>query len=318
MSFNNKMKYSFSDNDPNCMIFSDGDMSGKLIEKDINNELFIVKSSLYSTEDIKLESSTKTNGLMLSYNLLGYSEHKGKDKDFFLKLDTDESNMCIIKEENSISSGPKGLINKICFIIKKEFIEKSISDNRIKDYILSSLEKDVCQELVFKRKTNDYINLILQDLFKLNFEEGLNDLYLQSKILEILFLELNTIIDKQTPLNKDFKLDEYDIEAIKKAKEILLENIQNPPSIIELSKMVAINDFKLKKGFKEVFKTTPYNLLLDYKLELARKLLKEGEMSVNEIAKSLGYRYTQSFSKSFIKRYGIPPKKLMKSRDYYY
>jgi len=318
MSFNQKLNYEFNDNNSSCTIFSDTNIKIANIEKNINNELFIIKSNLETKEDVQVESSTKINGIILGYNLLGYSEHKGRNSKYNLKLATDESYMSIIKDENSISSGAKGLSNKMLFIIKKEFIEKNINDNKIKDFVLSSLEKDICQDLIFKRKTNEYLKLIIQDLYKLNFDEGLNNLYIQSRILELLFLELNTLTQKQSISQRPLKLDEQDIEAIKKAKDILLFNMQNPPSIIELSRMVAINDFKLKKGFKEIFGTTPYELLLDYRLELSKKLLQEGVMNINEISNYIGYKHTQSFSKAFIKKYGIQPKKLMKNRKYYY
>jgi len=317
MSFKQKFNYEFNDNKLDCTISSDTNIKMTNIEKNINNELFIIKSNLETKEDVKVESSTKINGIVLGYNLLGYSEHKAKDSNYNLKLATDESYMSIIKDENTVSSGAKGLSNRIIFIIKKEFIEKNIIDNKIKDFVLSSLEKEICQDLIFKRKTNEYLKLIMQDIYKLNFEEGLNNLYLQAKLLELFFLELNSLSDKKSSSKRALKLDEYDIQAIKKAKEILLENMQNPPSIIQLARMVAINEFKLKKGFKEVFNNTPYNLLLDYRLELAKKLLKEGEMNINEVASLLGYRYTQSFHKAFIKKYGITPKEIMKFRKYY-
>jgi len=82
--------------------------------------------------------------------------------------------------------------------------------------------------------------------------------------------------------------------------------------------MVRVNDFKLKKGFKEVFQTTPYNLLLDYRLEYAKKLLAESDLSVGEISQKIGYKYTASFSAAFIKKYGVTPKSIMKSKKYYY
>ena len=320
MSFNNNLKYGFSDNNPTCMTFSDKNISGEIIEKDINNEIYVIKSSLQLEQDMSIKSSSNIDGIILSYSLHGYMEHKGVDSNNNLKVNTNDSIMCIVKEERGVTSIPKGTFNRINFIIKKEFIEKNINDNKILDYILNPLDKEFCQKRVFQRKTTDYINLILHDLYQLNFEEGLNNIYLQSKILELFFLELSTITDtdKKLTSKKALKLDDYDIEAIKRAKEILLQNLQNPPSIIELARRVAINDFKLKKGFKEVFNTTPYNFLLDYKLKLATKLLNEGEMNVNEIAQFTGYKHTSNFSKAFKKKYGILPKDLMKTKDYYY
>jgi len=318
MSLHNKMDYGFSYHNQNSIVFPDENIAGSIIEKNINNEVFIMKSSLEFKKTIEIKSSSDIDGVILGYNLLGTMEHRGVEKDYNLKLMTNDSNLSIVKNENSISIGHKGLLNKLSFVIKKDFIKKNITDNKIKDFILSSLERDMCQDFIFERKTNDYLQRIIQDIYKLDFEEGLNNLYLQAKMLELFFLEFNTLADKKSSSKNVLKLDDFDIEAIKKAKDILIQNMQNPPSIIELSRMVAINDFKLKKGFKEVFGITPYNLLVDYRLELAKKIFQEGDMNINEIAEYIGYKYTQSFSRAFMQKYGIQPKKLMKNRKYYY
>lgn len=49
-----------------------------------------------------------------------------------------------------------------------------------------------------------------------------------------------------------------------------------PPSLSELSRIVGINEFKLKKKFKEVFNMTVFGYLADYRLGIARSLLEDG------------------------------------------
>jgi len=317
MSFNN-ISYSFSKNNSNTTKFSNNNIDGYSFEQNINEELFIIKSKLKVQSDLKVESSTNINGLIFGYNLNGYSEHKSKHSNSHLKLSKNDSFLAIMNKENNISYTSKGILTKVCFVIKKEFIEKNIQDNMIKDLIFSSLEEKLCENLLFQRKINPYINLLLNDIYKHPFDGSLSNIYLQSRVLELVFLELESIVKDKKDFVKNIKLDDYDIEAIKNAKDILLTNIKNPPSIIELAKMVRVNDFKLKKGFKEVFQTTPYNLLLDYRLEYAKKLLSESDLSVGEIAQKVGYKYTASFSAAFIKKYGVTPKSIMKSKNYYY
>jgi len=313
----NEMIHSFNEYIPKCMKFSYKNMDGYIQEQNINNEISIVKTGFNVKDDVTLEYSN-INGLILGYNLAGYSEHKNINTGSHTKTANNESNMFIAKNESQISYIAKGTLNNIGIIVKKEFIEKNISDNIIKDLVLSSLDKDSCEKLIFHKKTDSYKKLILNDIYKLPFDESLNNIYIQSKVLELLFIELNSLADDKKSIKNSIKLDEYDIEAIKKARDILLANMQNPPSIVELAKMVRINDFKLKKGFKEVFQTTPYNLLLDYRLEYAKKLLIESNLNINEIAQKVGYKYTASFSAAFIKKYGVMPKSIMRNKKYYY
>jgi len=317
MSFND-MTYNFSENNSKNMKFSNDNMDGSILEHNMNNEVFIIKSGIVIKEELKIESSTSVNGLMLGYNLFGHSEHKNINAGYNLKLSSNESTMLIANDEHNIAYIPKGISNNIGIVVKKKFIEKNINDTMIKDLFLSSLENKSCEKLVFHKKTDSYMNLILNDIYKLPFDEPLNNISLQSKVLEVLFCEFTSLSKGEKTFAKSIKLDDYDIEAIKKARDILLENMQNPPSIVELAKMVRINDFKLKKGFKEVFQTTPYNLLLDYRLEYAKKLLTQSNLSINEIAQKIGYKYTASFSAAFIKKYGIMPKSILKSKKYYY
>ena len=94
--------------------------------------------------------------------------------------------------------------------------------------------------------------------------------------------------------------------------------MKNPPNLTELSKLVNLNEFKLKYGFKKLFNITPYNFLLEHKLFHAKNLLENGDMNVSEIAAIVGYKQLHGFSNAFVKRFGVRPKDLMKSRKYYY
>ncbi len=58
-----------------------------------------------------------------------------------------------------------------------------------------------------------------------------------------------------------------DIECLYRAKEILLNDIIRPPSLKELARKSAINEFKLKKGFKELFGITVYRMLQEVRLK---------------------------------------------------
>ena len=149
-------------------------------------------------------------------------------------------------------------------------------------------------------------------------DDSLNSIYKESKVLEILYHEFNDILNTQRQSHNSLKLDEYDILALNKAKEILRNNIQNPPNVSGLSKQVKINEFKLKNGFRKMFHITPYKYVEQCRMEKAKYLLENDEMNVNEISQVLGYKYQNNFAKIFRKYYKVSPKELMKSRKYYY
>lgn len=140
------------------------------------------------------------------------------------------------------------------------------------------------------------------------YEEGIRKMFLFSKCLELLVLQADAYHRHHSSDNKILKT-EYDKERILFAREYLLEHIENPPSLAELSRIAGINIFKLKNGFKEMFGNTVFGYLADKRLEISVLEIAKKEKSISEIALLVGYSSVQHFSKAFKKKYGVTPKK---------
>lgn len=105
----------------------------------------------------------------------------------------------------------------------------------------------------------------------------------------------------------NFTLSMEDIGKIHRAREIIINKIDNPYSLIELSRAVGINDFKLKKGFKEIFGTTVFKYLFDERMELAKTLLLTDNLIISEIASIVGYKNPSHFTNAFKQKFGYSP-----------
>lgn len=81
------------------------------------------------------------------------------------------------------------------------------------------------------------------------------------------------------------------------------ENISNLVSISNLS------EYKLTRGFKELFGVTIYNYQMKVCMNHAATLLKAG-MTVKEVSYQLGYKTPNNFSRAFTKYYSFPPQNL--------
>lgn len=316
MSFSS-MEFQSKNHDPNT-IFSK--QNNNVLEKKIANNIFLIKSDLNLEDNIDYEGDLLIDGLVLAYNLNGSSNYKSKtrSKYFELNLNSNDSHIFLSKRDNIKVSISKGNTKSMSIIMKKDFIIDNMPNSSLKDAIINSLDKNIPNKLITKRKIDIQLQLLLNSIYYNPFEGALDNLFIQSKILECIFLEFKDLVEINPFKTNNVKLDSKDIEAIKKAKDILIKNLQNPPSIVELAKKVRINEFKLKIGFKKVFNDTPYNILLDYKLELAQKLLKNSDMNIEEIGKYIGYKHSPNFTKAFIKKYKVRPMDLMKKRKYYY
>lgn len=154
----------------------------------------------------------------------------------------------------------------------------------------------------------------LREILNNQHQGEFSKIYLESKTLEILTYELEGLFrDKRA----DISLDEYDKNAINTAKEILLNEYANPPSILNLAKRVKINDFKLKKAFKLLFGKTPYEIVREKRLLEAKKMLESSDYNISEISNLIGIKNQGYFSRLFFQRFKILPKDLMKCRKYY-
>ncbi len=156
--------------------------------------------------------------------------------------------------------------------------------------------------------TTPEMQLALQQILNCPFEGAMKSLYLEAKALELMTLKFSQFLEPVATAKSQFYLSTGDIDCIYHAKEILIQNLDNPPSVLDLSRQVGLNDRKLKQGFHQVFKTTPFAYLRYYRLEQARQLLMDSEIPVDQVAKVVGYSDRSRFAVAFRKQYGINPK----------
>lgn len=82
------------------------------------------------------------------------------------------------------------------------------------------------------------------------------------------------------------------------------------PSLRELSQIFGINEFKLKHGFRELFKTSIYQFYNEQRLQSAHLLIEQSSLPLKEIAYRSGFSTYANFSKSFKKKFGYAPNEL--------
>lgn len=138
---------------------------------------------------------------------------------------------------------------------------------------------------------------------------------IEAKVIELLMLQFEQYEQYSQAENSQSRksLRKKDIEIMEHAREIIMNNIQSPCSLIDLAHMVGTNEFYLKKTFKEVYGTTVFGYLFQQRMEEARKLLLSGEMNINQIALHLGYKNPNHFSSAFKKQYGFSPSELRRN-----
>ncbi|MGF1434359.1 helix-turn-helix domain-containing protein [Bacillus thuringiensis] len=143
-------------------------------------------------------------------------------------------------------------------------------------------------------------------------KDRINQLEIESKALELLSIYFRKVLLNDRDANKRSQLSKKDLNKIKQAEEILLQRIESPPSLLELAKIVGLNDYKLKIGFKELFGTSTFAYLREQRMERAMLLLRSGTSNVTETAVAVGYNNISHFSESFKKKYGMKPSEILR------
>lgn len=189
-------------------------------------------------------------------------------------------------------------------------------------------------DLDFFIKNHTYIYLpleivgIVQQLQTLSLQNNLTSIYLESKILECIAILISEIT--RSPENaftnqinygnitigndRVIKLTSFDVRAIQEAHDILEKNYCNPPTIANLSKMVFLNEQKLKAGFSKLYHMSIREYINHIKMTVAANLLSTTDLSIEDIANQVGYYFSANFSKMFKKTYGKTPLQFRKTK----
>ena len=151
------------------------------------------------------------------------------------------------------------------------------------------------------------MEMALHQLIGCPYQGMMKQMYLEGKALELVVLKLAQLKDTALQAKTGKVLKNDDIERIHYAREILVKNIDNPPSLLELARLAGINDYKLKLGFRQVFNTTVFGYLRSYRMEKARQLLVEENIKVSEVAGAVGYNSISRFNSAFKRQFGVTP-----------
>lgn len=103
---------------------------------------------------------------------------------------------------------------------------------------------------------------------------------------------------------------QFEQTALSQVREILRERYCSPPTIRELAQMTAINEYKLKNGFRSMFGKTVYEYIRYIRMEHAKYMLADPEISISEIAHRVGYINTSHFARAFRREHGMNPSHL--------
>ncbi len=182
-------------------------------------------------------------------------------------------------------------------------------------YIWVGFEGSLIEELLqFTGLKDDASTLYapyLRDLFlSVKSAEHLNkttEIFLCGKIFEMFSILQEAHIQKSD-------LTRSSSRYVKYAQDYLKANYASPLRISTLAEMLGIDRRYLCRIFYRATGETPQEYLINIRLKKAAELLRTGQYTVGEVARSTGYEDIFNFSKMFKKRYGLSPSSYMQGK----
>lgn len=270
----------------------------------IQDGLLFLKTDYNIEKPIFLEAKQNERKLVITISIKGNATYINNNDKKIIPFKEGFTTISLFEDTEGFREFKDKQIKQIRLILNESFLKRNFKESLVEKYFYN---KQNLQLLDFNL-TSIESQFILNDILNCKLLGELGIIYKQGKILELLFLEISKLGENE----KIISLDDYDKNAILKAKEILLDNIQKPPSIVTLAKMVHISEVKLKKGFKQLYKASPYQLLLTHKMHLSKEMLLHGEYNINEVALRVGYKFASNFTNAFFKEFKIRPKDILK------
>lgn len=144
-----------------------------------------------------------------------------------------------------------------------------------------------------------------------NQPEKLKRPYQRLKVLELLLYLAKM---EYTPQNRLTEYQWKQIEIVREIHDQLLQHMDQRITIEELSKQYLLNPTTLKSAFKAVYGASLASHIKEHRMEQAAKMLRETDMSIAEIAQSVGYDSQSKFSTAFKAFFQVLPREYRKKR----
>lgn len=108
-----------------------------------------------------------------------------------------------------------------------------------------------------------------------------------------------------------FLANDSEREKVMEARVVIAAHLDNPLTIKELSRKVAMNECYLKKGFKALTGKTIHEYTQELRIAKAKEMLAQEGNSVSDVANTLGFSSISHFSTAFKKATGMKPCELL-------
>ncbi|MFV5692921.1 helix-turn-helix domain-containing protein [Flavobacterium sp. LT1R49] len=216
-------------------------------------------------------------------------------------------NKCIIKDFSGNATGLLGFN-------PKELLELDFTALLTNESI--SLWETVRNEILQNESYQTIVSLEFVTVEKLVVPAScsISKLRQSTDLVIAFFSAIIETMKKSTTAKKSFTVEEQkisnylDVRTTQAVYDYILANMDSPlPTLKELSRLFGTNEYKLKNGFRHLFKMTIQQFYNNERLKRSQLLIQQTKIPLKTIALMAGFSTYPNFSRAFKIKFGHPP-----------
>jgi len=188
-----------------------------------------------------------------------------------------------------------------------EFISKFLDDTKLPFNQSIDLSKEELLPFLEITKSNAAIRTVASQIIESNLTGKLKTMFLESKSNELIILFLEQMLINYSDEKSEI-ITKNDLSRVAEVEQVLINNLAEVPSLLELSDIASMTHTKLNRIFKKVYGNTVFGFLRQLRLSKAKELLEIGDMSITDIAYETGWSSPSHLSREFKEEFGFTPK----------
>lgn len=156
---------------------------------------------------------------------------------------------------------------------------------------------------IFSYTDDDCLKELLEKMEVVYKKEGINDFYQLSLLYKLFYVLMAHRKEEIVPINKQDRTKKH----LAKAVEFIGKNYSRKTSIEEMARYTGVSRKYLHATFVNQLGISPQQCLLQYRMEKACELISRNQLTVSEVAQSVGYEDPYLFSRMFKRLKGVAP-----------
>ena len=173
--------------------------------------------------------------------------------------------------------------------------------------MLADMLKSNEESIKIISRNSSKLRCIVEQILRCSQKGFSRKLFIESKALEFLYLQINEISGDTGQYRHNCKIHPQDKWQVEQARTFLVNNLENPPCLCDLASSHGMSHPKLNRCFKMMYGMTVFQYLRYERMNRAKIMLEYDGLTVTETAVKVGYDSLSHFSQAYKKQFGVSP-----------